>query len=378
MCLLNCTENQTSVNSTQVWNCELYPESTSVKCIKALAYSLIMIISLCGNLAVIAIVLKNIRMWTTTNFLIANMAASDLLISVFAVPRELVQIFTGPRRWLLDGLTGLILCKLVYFFQDISAAVSIQSLVVIAIDRYRGVVFPFRPPLITARVCRVIIAIIWIVAMCIHGTYFYTVRLTMQDNKWYCTFSWESKFDPHRTQERYFVFISVFLIFLPLSVILTLYALILMELKKRNLDEGRTLRRQRQREDTAIVKKILIIVFLFVFCITPVTVLALVYYFAWNWHLPCGMDKLFSALRFIFFSNASLNPCVYISLSERYRQGLKDLINCLWSRRFHTNEIELNVPSTTRSTSRQLTQQTWWQLKNCKDKRFKLLPFLEC
>ena len=131
-----------------------------------------------------------------------------------------------------------------------------------------------------------------------------------------------------------------------------------MELKKRNLDESRTLRRQRQREDAAIVKKILIIVFLFVFCITPVTVSALVYYFAWNWHLPCGMGKLFSVTRLIFYSNASLNPCVYISLSERYRQGLKDLINCLWSRRFHTNDIELNVPSTARSTSRQLIQQT--------------------
>ena len=358
MCLLNCTDNQTSLNSTQVTNCELYPESTSVKCIKALAYSLIMITSLFGNLAVIAIVSKNIRMWTTTNFLIANMAASDLLISVFAIPREFVFTFTGPRRWLLDGLTGLILCKLVYFFQDISTAVSIQSLVVVAIDRYRGVVFTFRPPLITTRVLKVLIPIIWIIAMCIHGPYFYTVRLTMQDNKAYCTFTWAPKFDPHRTQERYFIFISVFLIFLPLSVVLTLYALILMELKKRKLEESTTLRRQRQREDAAIVKKILIIVFLFSLCITPVTVSALVYYFVWNWHLPCGMGKLLLATRLILYSNASLNPCVYISLSERYRQGLKDLINCLWSRRFHTNDIELNVPSTARSTSRQLTQQT--------------------
>ena len=132
-----------------------------------------------------------------------------------------------------------------------------------------------------------------------------------------------------------------------------------MEMKKRKLGEIRTLRRQRQREDAAIVKKILIIVFLFALCITPVTVSALVYYFAWNWHLPCGMGKLLLASSIILNSNASLNPCVYISLSERYRQGLKDLINCLWSRRFHTNDIELNVPSrTARSTSRQLTQQT--------------------
>jgi len=71
-----------------------------------------------------------------------------LLISTFAVPRELVETFAGARRWLLDGLIGLALCKLVYFFQDISTAVSIQSLVVMAIDRYRGVVnFPISSPI---------------------------------------------------------------------------------------------------------------------------------------------------------------------------------------------------------------------------------------
>ena len=347
MCVLNCTENQASLNSTLTESCEVLIESlTYVKCIKTFAYSLILLISLSGNLAVIAIVSKNKSMWTTTNFLIANMAASDLLISVFAVPRELVEIFTGPKRWLLHGLTGLILCKLVYFFQDISAAVSIQSLVVIAIDRYRGVVFPFRPPIITSKVCKVIIPIIWIVAMCLHGSYFYTTRLVMQsDNRWYCTFSWAPEFDEQQTQEQYFVVVSVFLIFLPLCVILTLYALILKELKKRSVteNEASAIRRQRQREDAAIVKKILIIVFLFLFCVTPITVSALLYYFVWDWHLACGMDKLFSA-KFIFYSNASLNPCVYILLSERYRHGLKDLANRLHSRQEFGNTTEvLNV-----------------------------------
>ena len=56
-----------------------------------------MLVSFFGNLTVIAIISKNKRMWTTTNYLIANMAASDLLISPFAVPRELVETFAGAR-----------------------------------------------------------------------------------------------------------------------------------------------------------------------------------------------------------------------------------------------------------------------------------------
>ena len=273
------------------------------------------------------------QMWTMTNILIANLAASDLLISTFAIPRELVEIFTGRRRWLIDGVTGLILCKLVYFFQDISTAVSIQSLVVIANDRYRGEVFPFRPPIVTAKVCKVLIPVIWILAMCLHGPYLYTVRLEMRDNRRYCTFSW--------AQERYFVFLSVFLIFLPLLVTVTLYSLILLELKARKVKGSgeQAGSQQRRREDAAIAKRILIIVLIFVFCTTPLIVLGLVYYFAWNWQLPRGMDVLFSATKFIFYSNASLNPCVYIILSERYRRGFKEIANCLYPLRNSTNDI---------------------------------------
>ena len=124
--------------------------------------------------------------------------------------------------------------------------------------------------------------------MCLHGTYFYTVRLVMQDNQLYCTFSWAPKFDEQRTQESYFIFISVFLIFLPLCVNLTLYVLILIELRNRKLivNDASRIRRQREKEDATIVKRILIIVFLFLFCITPITVSALLFYFVWDWHLP--------------------------------------------------------------------------------------------
>ena len=346
MCTLNCTQDQSGLNWTSTESCQLFVEgSTPLKCIKTFAYSLIMLISLFGNLAVVAIVMKNRQLWTAMNYMIANMATSDLLISVFAVPREIVEIFIGPRRWLIDGLTGLILCKVVYFLQDISTAVSIQSLVVIAIDRYRGIVYPLRPPIITSKVCKVIIPITWIVAMCIHSTYLYTVRLVMQEDRLYCAFRW-APLDERSTQERYFLFVSVLLIFLPLCAILTLYALIVIELKKRktNADGASGLRRQRQKEDAAIVKKILIIVFIFVLCITPITVSGLLYYFLWDWHLACGLDKLFSAAKFIFYSNASLNPCFYIVLSERYRQGLKDLLKrlCLKRKRIYRNEMEMN------------------------------------
>ena len=169
---MNPTSN--SISSANE-NCRpLIGDQSTVKAVKILAYCFVLIVSLLGNSAIISIVRRNNRMRTTVNCLIANMAVSDLLISTVAVPMKLCEIAVGPRSWLIEGTLGLILCKLTYFLQDISTHVSIQSLVVIAIDKYRGIVFPFRPALITPKLCRVIIPLVWITSMSLHAPYFYT------------------------------------------------------------------------------------------------------------------------------------------------------------------------------------------------------------
>ena len=96
-------ENSTTLNSAEA-KCIPFTMENRVctKAIKATCYTVLMLLSLLGNAAVIAIVAKNRHMRTTTNDLIANMAASDLLLSTFAVPREIAEIFIGFRGWLID------------------------------------------------------------------------------------------------------------------------------------------------------------------------------------------------------------------------------------------------------------------------------------
>lgn len=240
----------------------------------AFFYSVILVVSLIGNLTVLFVVARSKKMRTATSVIVANVATADLLISVFSIPREMVAIFFGSRRWLISGEAGLILCKLLYFIPDVSIAVSIQSLVVIAIDRYRGIVFPFRAPL-SQRVCKILIPAVWFAAMCIHSPYLFGFRLNVEDDKFYCRFSWGPKFDERRAQEVYVVFLSIFLVFLPLVIIVTLYSLIIYDLKKqRKLNENGTLnlRRQRQKEDAAILRGVLTVILLFILCVTPLIV----------------------------------------------------------------------------------------------------------
>ena len=73
-------------------------------------------------------------MQTITNYLIANMAVSDIVITFLVVPRHITEILVRTP------LRGSILCKSLPLLHDIITAVSILSLVVITIDRYTGIV----------------------------------------------------------------------------------------------------------------------------------------------------------------------------------------------------------------------------------------------
>lgn len=261
--------------------CMTLAEGTSpIKAVKILVYSVIMVVSLIGNSAIITITARNKRARTTINYLIANMAASDLLISTFAVPNKLCEIVFGPRVWLLDGILGLILCKLVYFFQDISTTVSIHTLVAISIERYRAIVYPFSFAVITTKRCKFIIPLIWLTAMAMHGVYFYAARLVSHNNTTMCTFSWAPKFDNRNAHEQYVTAKLVLIVLMPFCVITFMYSRIIWSLRKKEVAEdiSSTFARQRQAENIKVLKNICIIVLAFACCVLPTYIYGILFF----------------------------------------------------------------------------------------------------
>ena len=133
--------NTTMVNSSDIRCVPFIKEDTvSTKAIKATSYIVIMLFALLGNAAIIAIVAKNKHMRTTTNYLIANMAVSDMLLSAFAVP-----IINPKRR-------------------------------------------------------KFVIALIWLISMGLHGIYFYIARLQRLNGVHICSFSFEPAFDKQKSK----------------------------------------------------------------------------------------------------------------------------------------------------------------------------------
>ena len=87
--------------------------------------------------------------------------------------------------------------------------------------------------------------------------------------------------------------------------------------------------RQRHKENTKVVKYICAIMVAFSFCILPMFVYGILYYFVWKWKVPCNMDQFGFTAHVVLFSNATFFLVINFVFNGRYRKGLKYVLNTL-------------------------------------------------
>ena len=153
--------NSTANGSSGPWSCLNF---SALKIGGTVAFCPIIIVSLVANSLIVILVCKTPNLKKPINYFIANMALSDLLYPIFWIPRNLSYLHTN-YLFLIGGQLGQAFCKLVPFFAAVSLAVSIQNLILIAVDRFGAVVFPLRSPFIRSKLCLVFIVTTWIVAV---------------------------------------------------------------------------------------------------------------------------------------------------------------------------------------------------------------------
>jgi len=145
------------------------------------------------------------------NYFITNMAMSDLLFPIFLFPRNLTGLYVD-HQWLISGPLGQALCKLVPFLTPVSSFVSIQSLVLIAVDRFGAVVFPLRSPLISSKLCPFFILATWIVAMAVSSPSLFAFQIVEYgDGVVSCGMQWHEAFGESSSVENYFL--SLYVVF---------------------------------------------------------------------------------------------------------------------------------------------------------------------
>ncbi|GFO07694.1 alpha-1 adrenergic receptor [Plakobranchus ocellatus] len=128
----------------------------------AIALAIIVILTITGNVLVIASVALNSHLRTTTNYFIANLAIADLLLGTVVLP------FSATFEVLQYWVFGQIFCGIWAAIDVLCCTASILSLCVISIDRYIGVTRPLQHARIMrhARAVYVII-FVWLLSVII-------------------------------------------------------------------------------------------------------------------------------------------------------------------------------------------------------------------
>ena len=307
----------TTVNGS---SCSSLFNSTAAKIGNTFAYCLIIVVSLLGNSFIAIIVYKTQSLRKPVNFFIVNMAMSDLLSPIFLAMRELPYIFADP--WFVSGPLGRAFCKLAPFVVCVSTGVSIQSLILIAVDRFGAVVFPLRSPLVSSKLCPFFILGTWIGAIPVASPVISAWKLTEDQGHLFCNLP--------RNEKDYLLALFVVSLYIPIALLTTLYSIIVIKLKsqKRPDEQSAIAEQQRAKRNRNVSKMAFAILLGFALCWIPYSIGELLFYFARD-ALPCGYFIFWNITRFMAYSNCAINPCTCFIFSTNYRSALKRLFNCL-------------------------------------------------
>ena len=334
----NMSANVTAtMNGTQSMSSCFNPTATRIG--ETFAYCLLFVVSLAGNILIGIIVYKEKALRTPINILIVNMAISDLLYPIIRFPLLFVRLNTASH-WPLSGPLGQALCKLRNFSTDVSIAVSIQSLVLIAVDRFVAVVFPLRPSLISSKRCRLFILVIWVVAMAVSCPQLLVWKVVENTEGLVCQREWNNKFRASSWIKNYTLVTIIVFIYVPLVLIAILYFSIAVRIKSQQIpgEPSVNARKQRLKRERSVLKMSVAIVFVFAVCWLPFSIVFLLSLFSSDSAMisSCAFQYSVHIAIFLLRSYCAVNPCICFIFSGNYRQGLKNLLGC-----FSTNQAAL-------------------------------------
>uniref|UniRef100_A0A3Q3K4N2 Beta-2 adrenergic receptor n=1 Tax=Monopterus albus TaxID=43700 RepID=A0A3Q3K4N2_MONAL len=299
------------------------------------AMALLVLAIVFGNVLVIMTLLRCQRLQTITNLFIASLAVADLIMGVVVVP-------FGSSNILLDRWKfGNFMCEFWTATDVLCVTASIETLCVIALDRYLAITLPLRYPTLLTRGRAVVVVLgVWVVASLIS---FLPIHL-----KWWVSDDEKAKkcmadecCCEFYTNPPYAVSSSIVSFYLPLVVMIFLYSRVFQEAQKQlekirrrerhfcNLQytgEGKHSAARRLKfclKEHKALKTLGIIMGIFTLCWLP--------FFILNILVAClnlGDVKLpFRLLNWLGYCNSAFNPLIYCR-SPDFRHAFQEIL-CL-------------------------------------------------
>ena len=193
---------------------------------------------------------------TPVDYFIVNMSVSDLLIPLFTIPRRFQEIYLGWSPWLVGGLIGDLLCRVINFTEEMSFAVSMLSMIFIAVERFWSVVYPLKLPLITKKTSPRFVAFSWVFAILTFSYYFVAYKLVAKNDQLYSRYGLPQVFDTWQDlwrADRIMMFvIYVAVPFVILTILYTVIVVSLHQQEKRAVNLHSHQQRRRTKENKQI------------------------------------------------------------------------------------------------------------------------------
>ena len=292
---------------------------------------------------VIVTICRKRSMWTPCNLFIMNIAIADLMVAIVLSPLRMAELFNG---WPL----GEFLCQFIAPMQEVIVCVSVVTHTIIALERHRGIVTPFKPKL-SLRRAKLATAFIYCACYLSIGLPLALV-LKQVDRKGvkYCRAMWSITY--RRVFEVYLV--AIFML-LPLVIQTVTYIKVVTTIKKEDASVQITRsgtveqRRNQIRKKARLVKMLIILVVVFQVCFIPRGIFMLVNEFA-SKSFKMENKQIFSiaaiATIILNYLKHVLNPFILFAMSTEFRK------NCFLCRKLCNKKLDI-VSSVARYVSRQ-------------------------
>ncbi|XP_043263978.1 prolactin-releasing peptide receptor-like isoform X2 [Colletes gigas] len=308
-------------NDSNRWTVENDATSDAiVQLIFYIFYGNIFVLGVFGNALVCFVVARNRQMQTVTNLFITNLALSDVLLCVLAVPFTPLYTFMGG--WIF----GKTLCHLVPYAQGVSVYISTLTLTSIAIDRFMVIIYPFHPRM-KIDVCLGIIVGIWIVSLLV--TLPYGLYMHLEEPYAYCEEHWPTE----RFRKIFSSLTSILQFVLPFFVIAFCYIRVSIKLNDRAKSKPGTnsnnKREEVERERKKRTNRMLIaMVTIFGISWLPLNIVNVVDDFYtpandWSYYRLC-----FFMTHCLAMSSTCYNPFLYAWLNDNFRKEFKQVLPC--------------------------------------------------
>ena len=281
-------------------------------------FGFVSVTGVAGNSLVVYVICTKHKLRSVTNMLLLNLAFADLLFVLICPPFTAYQ--NATFHWPFEGVLGDVLCKLMHYLLNVTAYVTIYTLVLIAALRYATVVHNDMNNRCKSKVfMAALVAGMWVLMLLVNIPIL--TSYGMQKNIYGLPDC--DHYGTHVSQALYVSFF-VFAYLLPLGIIVCFYTAI-----QRSFSSGvymhDTERSQQQKKYAS--RLIIAVIVMFAVCWLPIQIhLVLAYYIT----LPDSKFYRTMAVLFNFLAyfNSCINPIIYNCTSKDFRESFREAICC--------------------------------------------------